>query len=298
MKSNYKFSEYKWKQLHYLTPIAISDTPDSHGCEQWDFKCICGKIVTKPPYRVLSGGHRSCGCMRYKNSVRKGVPQGPHKVPRVDLSRYIGQKNNRLTVVDYVRREGKKAFELKCECECGNVVYVLPYQFVSGDVKSCGCIRGVMKTKHGLSHTKVYSEWKQMVDRCHNPKVHNYERYGGRGITVCEEWRKSPTAFSEWVESIGGKPEGMSLDRIDNNGPYAPWNCRFTTTKVQSRNKRSNRMYTYDGKTQCLADWAKELGISYSTLSGRLHKGWNIEKVLSMPVDKKQSHNKWTKAAL
>lgn len=272
----YNIEDYKGKKIGHLTPISVCEEKAKDGGFQWYFQCDCGKIIKERPYRVIRESRLSCGCMRNENCQR------------VNPDDYIGRKNNRLTVIGYERLKNSRRLSLKCLCDCGNETFVYPYQFDTGDIKSCGCLKidfGKSKRKHGLSKSSIYSEYNNMIRRCYNKESDNYERYGGRGITVCDEWKDSIKNFEKWVESTGGRPEGTTLDRIDNDGPYAPWNCRWATMKEQSRNKRSNIMITYKGRTQCLADWSKELGFSHETLRGRIFKhGWSIEKAFETPV--------------
>lgn len=115
-----------------------------------------------------------------------------------------------------------------------------------------------------------------MISRCYDSANKNYKHYGGRGLTVCEEWRKSVLQFDA---DMGDRPEGTTLERIDVNGSYCPSNCRWASQKEQTRNARSNLVLEFDGKKQCLGAWAEELGINYSTLYGRVvTKGWPLEK--------------------
>lgn len=135
-----------------------------------------------------------------------------------------------------------------------------------------------MKT-HGLSKTSLYHRWICMKDRCSNPKSKSYPSYGGRGISVCKEWNESFEAFYEWA--IGSGFDGtLTLDRIDNNKNYYPENCRWVSIKEQNRNCSRNNMITHNGKTQCVTDWARELGIRPATIYDRLHKGMTIEEAL------------------
>ena len=113
--------------------------------------------------------------------------------------------------------------------------------------------------------------WKNMRQRCYNPNFIYYCNYGGRGITICDEWQDF-YAFERWAYANGYSDE-LTIDRIDNNGNYEPSNCRWVTMKVQNNNKRSNRLITYNGKTQTESQWADELGISFAVLRNRLHKG-------------------------
>lgn len=128
-----------------------------------------------------------------------------------------------------------------------------------------------------------YHSWVNMIQRCTNPNVYDYPNYGGRGITVCPEWR-GREGFYRFREDMGDRPEGTTLDRIDNDGDYYRYNCRWANSDVQANNKRSNYLLTYNGKTQSVARWAKELGISYSTLYTRLCNRWSVEEMLTTPV--------------
>lgn len=292
-ETKYDVNEYIGKQFYWLTVLGPSDGLSKDGSKQWDFKCVCGKVISRPPARVIGKDchSKSCGCMRYKNITHK--EHNRENLQRVDAESLIGQKNNMLTVIGYERPEGKGRVKLKCKCECGNTVFLLPYQFKSGSVKSCGCILNHDKITHGLSKHSLYSVWASMIKRCYDKESDNYGRYGGRGIFVCEEWRHSPKKFYEWSDSVGGRPEGTTLDRVDNDGPYSPENCRWATSTQQSRNKRSNRLITCNGETKCLSDWCLEYGLNTETLRGRLEKGWTIEAALKTPVGSVENRGKF-----
>jgi len=108
-----------------------------------------------------------------------------------------------------------------------------------------------------------------MIERCRNPKVGNFKNYGGRGIRVCRRWLR----FEYFLADMGNRKTGTSLERLDNNGNYEPGNCAWKTRAEQSRNTRRNRWVTINGITKCLKDWALELGINYSTVLNRVHRG-------------------------
>jgi hypothetical protein len=209
----------------------------------------------------------------------------------IDKSAYIGKRLNHFVVIDVVHQEGKKQSQLKCRCDCGNIFYMYPTFFNKKRYNSCGCMRTQFKATHNGSKNPLYLEWHSMMARCHNKESFNYKDYGARGITVCEEWH-TPQNFYDWVEQTGGRPERATLDRIDNNKGYSPENCKWATPAEQARNKRSTIMIAYNGKTQCLQDWATELGMNHETLRYRYHKGLPVEKIFSTKLDNRGSYSR------
>ena len=154
------------------------------------------------------------------------------------------------------------------------------------------CSKACYATKHGAwsnqsKHHSEYKSWVAMKSRCNNKGCTHYERYGGRGITYEKSWND----FNKFLEDMGPKLDPkMELDRIDNDGNYCKENCRWSTRKEQTRNrggKRATRLYTFDEKTMCIADWAKEVGISPQSMQKRLNNGWHLEEAFS-----KERHNK------
>lgn len=139
-------------------------------------------------------------------------------------------------------------------------------------------------SQNGLSKTRQYRIWHNMIYRCYRTENKDYLRYGGRGILVCDEWKNNFMAFYEWANQ-NGYQDDLTLDRIDFNGDYSPENCRWVTWKTQHRNCRSNRMESYNGKTQSTAAWAEEFNIPNQLLLTRLGRGWPIEVALTTPVD-------------
>lgn len=139
--------------------------------------------------------------------------------------------------------------------------------------------------------------WRAMWNRCNNPKHTKYSFYGGRGITVCDRW-SGENGFENFKNDMGERPSPLhEIDRRDNSLGYAPDNCHWVTPDVQARNKRSNRNITYNGKTQCLTDWAKELGMSRITLLKRIRMGWDEIEALTRPVDHRFTHPRKPKSA-
>jgi hypothetical protein len=135
-------------------------------------------------------------------------------------------------------------------------------------------------TNHGMRGTRIYRTWVAMCNRCENPGNDGFRRYGARGIRVCERWQ----SFLNFFEDMGEPPQGMTLDRINNDGPYSPENCRWATHREQACNTRRNHRLTCNGKTQTLIEWADEIGLSPSCIAERIKKGWAIEDVLCLPA--------------
>ncbi len=194
-----------------------------------------------------------------------------------------GQVFTRLTVVAQDGRLGKR-IAWKCICECGNITTVTATHLRSGHTKSCGCFQVdtviLNNTSHQLTRTRIYNNWCGMIQRCNNPNDPAYHLYGGRGIFVCDRWLK----FEHFLSDMGEKPEDMSLDRIDVNGPYSYENCRWATDTEQANNKRNNHLITFRGKTQSIAMWARDIGVQTHTLKSRVYRGWGEEKALTTPT--------------
>lgn len=138
--------------------------------------------------------------------------------------------------------------------------------------------------KHGLNETRIYKTWVRMKVRCYNQNHDRYKNYGGRGITVCDEWKNDFKKFYEWAMK-NGYSDDLTIDRIDVNGNYEPSNCRWITNKEQCNNRRNNHFITYNGKTQTVSEWAEEIGLDYNTLLVRINRlHWDIEKALTTPL--------------
>lgn len=130
--------------------------------------------------------------------------------------------------------------------------------------------------------SRLRNIYKLMKYRCSQPKYDKYKYYGGRGIEVCSDWADSFNSFEQWALE-NGYAEGLTLDRIDNDGDYEPENCRWVTLKEQANNRSTNHMLTYNGKTQSIQKWSEELDISSTMLEQRIKAGWDVEKALTEP---------------
>ncbi len=191
----------------------------------------------------------------------------------------------------YLKMRGSKNRQRSiCECSCGNIRHVWIDSLTSGKSKSCGCQRRNRLT-HGATvngPTPEYISWQRMKQRCDYKATIRFERWGGRGITICEHWKNS---FPNFLADMGEKPGSeYSLERRDNDGPYEPSNCYWATPKEQSRNTPRNRRLTLHGKTLTMVEWSEIKGIGSTTIRQRIDAlGWSIEKALTMPVRRRQN---------
>lgn len=202
--------------------------------------------------------------------------------PFIDLS---GQTFGRLTVLHRVENKqyGKTIF--LCKCSCGKESVVNSPQLKNGSTQSCGClhqeIRSKLLTTHGMSKTHLYRTWKSMMSRCYNAHTHAYKNYGGRGITVYEQWHD----FLKWKDYMGDKPSPKhTIERINNNGNYEPGNVKWSTRKEQANNTRRNHIIEFNGQTKTVRQWSEHTGIPYKTLYARLQYCWDVERALTTPL--------------
>lgn len=198
---------------------------------------------------------------------------------RIPVEELIGQRFEHWVVLS----EGSPSHHrnLLCQCDCGKVKEVDMSALRSGASGSCGCKRKG-NFKHGGVGTPEYSVWNGMITRCTKSYASSWDRYGERGITVCERWMKSFPAF---LEDMGPRPSSdHQIERLDNSRGYEPENCIWIHKSQQAKNRRSVVWLTHLEKTQTVADWARELGINAATIRFRLKKGWLPELALTVPV--------------
>lgn len=219
------------------------------------------------------------------------------------MVKLVGKRYGKLVVVEFAFIDTNGSKHWHCVCDCGNDCFPATGNLIGGSARSCGCspevnaelINGMRKraTKHGCSQDRVYGVWKAMMGRCYNKNDHAYKNYGGRGISVCEEW-KDCNKFKAWAYANGydetAKHGKCTLDRVDVNGKYSPENCRFVSMKEQNNNKRDNRIVVAFGTEMTFAEAADKYCINKSTFRNRLLKGMSVDEALSVPVS---HHKSW-----
>lgn len=185
------------------------------------------------------------------------------------------QRFSRLTVLSIHSKKTRSGSRYwSCVCDCGKATIIRSGHLTSGATESCGCIQRekarLRFLTHGLRKTREYRAWRAAKDRCFRAKCGNFADYGGRGITMCEEWRDDFTAF---LRDMGPCPPGHTLERRDVNGNYEPSNCCWATQTTQARNKRTSLHATHNGRTLTITEWAQLTGLSYYTLRRRQKAG-------------------------
>lgn len=199
--------------------------------------------------------------------------------PLKDLT---GQRFGRLVVLYRGENSGKHPYWV-CRCDCGNEKSVASTKLVSGNTKSCGCYAvdraKTLNKTHGMTHTRLFRIWLGMKERCYRTTAINFPNYGGRGITICDDWLHDFQVFHDWAMA-NGYTDDCSIDRIDGAGNYEPANCRWATRKEQNRNRRNSAYLTYGGETHTITEWAEITGIKYNTILHRIKSGWTTEQIL------------------
>lgn len=206
---------------------------------------------------------------------------------------WSGQQFGRLTAIrNNGLRDGCRMWIFKCEC--GTEKSMPLYPVLKGVVLSCGCYHRERIRTHGHAGkhpSRTWRTWDGMIARCYRPISISYPNYGGRGITVCERWKK----FENFLEDMGVRPSGKSLDRIDSNGPYEPNNCRWMSAYEQAQNRRTTTYITYCGVRCATSDWNGLFDLGRNLLLRRIHSGWSIEQGFGIapPPPPSKSWHKW-----
>ncbi len=250
-----------------LTAIKIISHEGAHKPVKWLCLCDCGNEKVVDSQLLRRGLITDCGC----------------KINE----RLVGKRFGRLVVLEATDRRMSGDIVWKCKCDCGNITYVATCNLTAkrSFTASCGCMRKEKAIKHNLSKTKIYKKLLAIKGRCKNPKDKNYFRYGGRGITICEEWDNENgfENFYNWAISHGYEA-GLTIDRIDNNKGYCPDNCRWVTQKVQMNNQSRNRYVKIGEETHSLIEWAEIKKISIGTIYDRLKRGWSEYDAITKPI--------------
>lgn len=207
--------------------------------------------------------------------------------PLVDMT---GDRYGTLSVIGRAENYRGNAQWL-CKCDCGKIKTYLGFDLRKGKLRSCGCRNPASAGDHGMSRTPTYVAWISMKSRCNLETSGAYKDYGGRGIRVCEEWN-GPSGFPQFLADMGPRPDGCSLERIDNNGNYEPSNCRWATQKEQMNNRRANRYIEMDGRRQTLAQWLREFNVKSTVFHDRTSRGWTVERAIKTPLRKLRKKSK------
>ena len=208
--------------------LVIERAPNRGRNTAWLCKCDCGESKVVPAYRLKSGRTASCGCVNRM---------------ACDLT---GRRFGRLTVISRAGSDKQGNAMWLCRCDCGTEKVVCGYHLRSGVIRSCGCLMREAASQrvrtHGMCETRLYGVWRAMKRRCYSKKCPQFKNYGGRGISVCPEWKDDFHSFAIWAKSHGydeNAPYGAcTLDRIDPDKDYEPSNCRFADSFVQANNQR------------------------------------------------------------
>lgn len=208
----------------------------------------------------------------------------------------IGEKFGRLTVLEEIDSSNfpnkRPRRRVLCRCECGREKVVILQHLKEGRTMSCGCLGREIAQRNsrypqGFTKSRLYRIWSSIKSRCKDKKN---STYGGRGISVCEEWRNDYLNFYHWANN-NGYNDTLTIDRIDVNGNYEPSNCRWVNYVEQNNNRRSNTHLSYNGEVHTIAEWARLRNLNPNMIIARMKLGWDDEKVLTYPIDKKQQKN-------
>lgn len=236
----------------------------------WNCVCECGITKIIDTSSLIRGFTRSCGCYLAEH----------RHLRLIDLT---GKRYGYFTVLHFIEIKNKRTY-WSCICDCGNIITVDAGHLRNGLKVSCGCKNYENLITHGLHGTPTYITYHAMIQRCCNENNPNYDRYGGRGICVCDRWLES---FESFVLDMGIRPDGLEIDRIDNNKGYSKDNCRWTSKKTNNRNRNSCNMIFYNGETKSLTEWCEVLHLPRKQISARVNRlKWSISRAFEQPIKK------------
>jgi hypothetical protein len=193
-----------------------------------------------------------------------------------------GTRFGRWTAQNESGRDPHGAVLIECRCDCGTVRAVKATALHRGDSRSCGCASADAQVTHGMSKSSLYGVWRGIRQRTGDPNHREYANYGGRGIRMSARWDRFEIFAADMA--AGYRP-GLQIDRIDNDGPYAPQNCRWVEPATNQRNKRTNHRIEWRGRTLIVQEWAELLGLNSNTIVHRLRRGWSVDRALSEGAD-------------
>lgn len=265
-----------------LTVQEFSHTVVQGRQSYWKCSCSCGNHSIVTSGNLKSGAVKSCGCLKLEaNSERH----------RDRAQAYEGLRFGLLVIESVESCEG--GTKCRCICDCGKSTVKTLTLVVNGKIRSCGCLvtngRKRQTPTREITGTPTHTSWLAMLSRCHNPNHHAYDRYGGKGITVCDRWKES-SGFLNFFLDMGLRPDGKSIDRIDNNGNYTPENCRWATRSEQNRNRKTTPLYEYEGRMVSCAELSEISAFSRNTIRDRIKNlGWTAEQAINTPYLRNRS---------
>lgn len=253
--------------------IFISDCDSDISCRQAIFKCKCNCEFKNSIADIRNNNRKDCGCKHKRNSSHLGLKKG-------DI---VGK----LVFIEYINLVGKNK-KAKFICSCGKEF--INYIFMAKKNISCGiyCVDKMNNTGIIVGYSK-YPEYKNyicMKSRIFDKNNPSYDNYGGRGLTISEDWK---TSFLNFYKDMGNKPSSKhSVERIDNSKGYCKENCKWATAKEQCNNVRTNRNYTYKGETKTISQWADKFGLKPDIIFTRLKRGWSGDDLFRIPSKKRR----------
>ena len=272
-----EFKDLLGKRFGKLVVLSLAPKTKNRSTV-WLCKCDCGNHIVVRNKNLLEGIIADCGCVSKNNLIEN-------------------KKIGRLILIKKIN--ARRGANWECLCDCGNRLIVKGYQLKNGIIKSCGCLKKEYAKHgnivHGFNKTRIQEIYRAMKSRCYNKNHIHYKNYGGRGITICDEWlgKDGLKNFGEWALE-NGYNNNLSIDRIDNNGNYCPKNCKWSTHLEQQNNTRYNYKIEYNGQTLSLSQAARKYAINIHTLYNRLKKWGDVKKAIETPIhtEKQRYKNK------